>query len=230
MGQTLQARCRLSLVNYASSKAVVAKALPFRAAADRTARAALRSVDHSYERAARVLSASEWRVFSGSALPLAWRSCNSVRCCIAAVRLRARFDFGAALMVAGKHPRTGRRPLPVSRSPRCRRGPASRHVARVLVVVVSDDRTGLLDKNRESFGRRMARFHALQAREFEPRARASGCRDSCGRFPLRIVFRLDSEELPRSSVPAGQENAVLDCQPDSCIPIVAAFWMTRTPV
>ena len=40
----------------------------------KTSRAALESVDHSYERAARVLGASEWRLFWIVTLPLAWRS------------------------------------------------------------------------------------------------------------------------------------------------------------
>src|SRR6476620_6459213 len=40
----------------------------------KTSRAALESVDHSYERAARSLGASEWRLFWRITLPLAWRS------------------------------------------------------------------------------------------------------------------------------------------------------------
>ena len=40
----------------------------------KTARAALESVDHTYERAARSLGASEWRLFWKVTLPLAWRS------------------------------------------------------------------------------------------------------------------------------------------------------------
>src|SRR5688572_12618313 len=40
----------------------------------KSARAALESVDHSYERAARTLGASESRLFLRVSLPLAWRS------------------------------------------------------------------------------------------------------------------------------------------------------------
>lgn len=67
----------------------------------KTARAALESVDRSYEKAARTLGASEWRVFWRVTLPLARRSV------IAATVLafaRSLGDFGATLMVAGNIP------------------------------------------------------------------------------------------------------------------------------
>jgi len=67
----------------------------------KSARAALESVDRSYERAARNLGASEWRLFWRVTLPLARRSI------LAATMLafaRALGDFGVTLMVAGNIP------------------------------------------------------------------------------------------------------------------------------
>jgi molybdate transport system permease protein len=67
----------------------------------KSARAALESVDRSYERAARNLGASEWRVFWRVTMPL------SRRAIIAASVLafaRALGDFGATLMIAGDIP------------------------------------------------------------------------------------------------------------------------------
>ncbi|MBC8167835.1 MAG: molybdate ABC transporter permease subunit, partial [Bryobacteraceae bacterium] len=62
------------------------------------ARAALESIDHDYERAARSFGASEMRVFFRITLPLAWRSILAASAlCFA----RAMGDFGATLMVAG---------------------------------------------------------------------------------------------------------------------------------
>jgi molybdate transport system permease protein len=58
-------------------------------------------VDRSYERAARTLGASEWRLFWRVTLPLARRSI------LAAAMLafaRALGDFGVTLMVAGNIP------------------------------------------------------------------------------------------------------------------------------
>lgn len=67
----------------------------------KSARAALESVDHSYERAARSLGASEARVFWRVTLPLAWRSIVAATAlCFA----RALGDFGATIMVAGNIP------------------------------------------------------------------------------------------------------------------------------
>jgi len=68
----------------------------------KTARAALESVDRTYERAARNLGASDWRVFWRVTLPLARRSIFA-----AAVLAFARSlgDFGATLMVAGNIPK-----------------------------------------------------------------------------------------------------------------------------
>jgi molybdate transport system permease protein len=68
----------------------------------KSTRAALESVDRSYERAARTLGASEWRVFWRVTLPLARRSVLA-----AAVLAFARSlgDFGITIMIAGNIPR-----------------------------------------------------------------------------------------------------------------------------
>lgn len=67
----------------------------------KSSRAAFQSVDRSYERAARTLGASEWRLFWRVTLPLARRSIVA-----AAVLAFARSlgDFGATLMIAGDIP------------------------------------------------------------------------------------------------------------------------------
>jgi molybdate transport system permease protein len=67
----------------------------------KSARAALETVDHSYERAARSLGASELRLFLRITLPLAWRS---ILAAAALCFARAMGDFGATLMVAGNIP------------------------------------------------------------------------------------------------------------------------------
>jgi molybdate transport system permease protein len=67
----------------------------------KTARAALESVDRAYEKAARNLGASEWRVFWRVTLPLARRSIFAAGVLAFA---RALGDFGATLMVAGNIP------------------------------------------------------------------------------------------------------------------------------
>src|SRR5687767_6099475 len=67
----------------------------------KSARAALESVDHSYERAARTLGAGEWRVFSRVTLPLAQRS---ILAAIVLAFARSLGDFGVTIMVAGNIP------------------------------------------------------------------------------------------------------------------------------
>ena len=67
----------------------------------KSARAALESVDRSYERAARNLGASEWRLFWRVTLPLARRS---IFAAIALAFARSLGDFGVTLMVAGNIP------------------------------------------------------------------------------------------------------------------------------
>src|SRR5207302_1049864 len=67
----------------------------------KSARAAFESVDRSYERAARTLGASEWRLFWRVTLPLARRS---ILAAAALAFARALGDFGVTLMVAGNIP------------------------------------------------------------------------------------------------------------------------------
>lgn len=66
-----------------------------------SARAALESVDRSYERAARTLGASEWKVFWRVSLPLARRSILAVTVLAFA---RTLGDFGITIMLAGNIP------------------------------------------------------------------------------------------------------------------------------
>src|ERR1700730_12146868 len=66
-----------------------------------SARAALESVDRSYERAARNLGASEWRLFWPVTLPLAHRS---ILAAVALAFARSLGEFGVTLMVAGNIP------------------------------------------------------------------------------------------------------------------------------
>ena len=67
----------------------------------KSARAALESVDRSYERAARNLGASEWRLFWRVTLPLARRSILAATVLAFA---RSLGNFGVTLMVAGNIP------------------------------------------------------------------------------------------------------------------------------
>ena len=67
----------------------------------KSARAAFESVDHSYERAARTLGASEWRLFWHVTLPVARRQ---ILAAAALAFARSLGDFGITLMVAGNIP------------------------------------------------------------------------------------------------------------------------------
>jgi molybdate transport system permease protein len=67
----------------------------------KSARAALESVDASYEKAARNLGASEWRVFWRVTLPLARRS---ILAAAALAFARSLGDFGVTIMLAGNIP------------------------------------------------------------------------------------------------------------------------------
>jgi molybdate transport system permease protein len=67
----------------------------------RSSRAALESVDHHLEDAARTLGATEWRVFTRVSLPLAWRG---IFAGIALAFARGMGEFGATLMIAGNLP------------------------------------------------------------------------------------------------------------------------------
>ncbi len=67
----------------------------------KSSRAALESVDHVYERAARTLGAPEWRVFFQITLPLARRP---ILAAAALAFARSLGDFGVTIMVAGNIP------------------------------------------------------------------------------------------------------------------------------
>ncbi len=67
----------------------------------KSARAALESVDPVYQRAARTLGASEWRVFLRVTLPLTQRQ---VLAAAALAFARSLGDFGVTLMIAGNIP------------------------------------------------------------------------------------------------------------------------------
>jgi molybdate transport system permease protein len=67
----------------------------------KSARAALESIDHSYERAARTLGASEWTLFFRVSLPLA---STSILAAVALAFARALGDFGVTIMLAGNIP------------------------------------------------------------------------------------------------------------------------------
>src|SRR5271170_5135294 len=67
----------------------------------KSARAALESVDRRYERAARNLGASEWKLFWRVTFPLARRS---IFAATALAFARSLGDFGVTLMVAGNIP------------------------------------------------------------------------------------------------------------------------------
>lgn len=97
----------------------------------KSARAALESVDHTYERAARSLGASETRLFFRVTLPLAWRS---ILAAAALCFARAMGDFGATLMVAGNIPgRTQTVAIAIYDAVEAGNG----QTARILVLVMS---------------------------------------------------------------------------------------------
>lgn len=64
----------------------------------RASKAALESVDHSLENAARTLGASEWEIFYKVSMPLAWRS---IAAGVSLAFARGMGEFGATLMIAG---------------------------------------------------------------------------------------------------------------------------------
>jgi molybdate transport system permease protein len=97
----------------------------------KSARAAFESVDRSYERAARNLGASEWRLFWRVTLPLAHRS---ILAAAALAFARSLGDFGVTLMVAGNIPgRTQTVAVAIYDAVEAGNGT----LARVLVLVVS---------------------------------------------------------------------------------------------
>lgn len=95
------------------------------------ARAAFESVDRSYERAARTLGASEWRLFWRVTLPLVHRQIFAAS---ALAFARSLGDFGATLMVAGNIPdRTQTVSIAIYDAVESGNG----SLARILVVVIS---------------------------------------------------------------------------------------------
>lgn len=97
----------------------------------KTARAGFETVDHTYERAARTLGASEWRVFWRVSLPLARRSITAAA---ALAFARALGDFGVTIMIAGNIP--GRtQTIAVAIYDAVESGNGA--LARILVVVIS---------------------------------------------------------------------------------------------
>ena len=67
----------------------------------KSARASLEQVDRHLEDAARTLGASEWRIFIGVSLPLAWKG---IFAGIMLAFARGMGEFGATLMIAGNIP------------------------------------------------------------------------------------------------------------------------------
>jgi molybdate transport system permease protein len=104
----------------------------------KSARAALESVDRSYERAARSLGASEWTLFWRVTLPIARRS---IFAATALAFARALGDFGVTLMVAGNIPGKTQT-VAVAIYDAVESGDGA--TARILVVVISAVALGIL--------------------------------------------------------------------------------------
>lgn len=97
----------------------------------KSARAAFESVERSYERAARTLGASEWRLFWRVTVPLSRRS---IFAATAIAFARSLGEFGATLMVAGNIPgRTQTVALAIYDAVESDNG----RLARILVLVIS---------------------------------------------------------------------------------------------
>ena len=129
-GKLYEAIFGVSLV-FTWQAAVVAALLHSAPLLIKSTRAALESVDHTYERAARNLGASEWRLFWLITLPLARRS---IFAATALAFARALGDFGITLMVAGNIPgRTQTVALAIYDAVESGNGA----LARALVLVVS---------------------------------------------------------------------------------------------
>ncbi len=97
----------------------------------KSARAGFESVDRSYERAARNLGASEWRVFWRVTLPLARRSVVAAGVLAFA---RSLGDFGITIMIAGNIPgRTQTLAVAIYDAVEAGNG----RLARVLVLIIS---------------------------------------------------------------------------------------------
>jgi len=116
---------------FSANAAVLAALLHSAPLLIKSARAALESVDHSYERAARTLGAGEWRVFHAVTLPLSLRP---ILAAIALAFARSLGDFGVTLMVAGNIPgRTQTMALAIYDAVEAGNG----ELARKLVIVIS---------------------------------------------------------------------------------------------
>ena len=111
--------------------AVIASALHAIPLLVKSSRAALESVDHACERAARSLGASEWRLFWRISLPMARRP---IAAAVVLAFARSLGDFGATLMVAGDIPgRTQTVAIAIYDAVET----GNTMVARVLVLVIS---------------------------------------------------------------------------------------------
>lgn len=97
----------------------------------KSSRAALENVDRAFERAARSLGASEWRLFWRVSIPLARRP---IAAATALAFARSLGDFGATLMVAGNIPgRTQTAAIAIYDAVES----GNTLVARTLVIVIS---------------------------------------------------------------------------------------------
>jgi molybdate transport system permease protein len=97
----------------------------------KSARAAFESVDRSYERAARTLGASEWRVFWNVTVPLARRPIAAAG---ALAFARSLGDFGVTIMIAGNIPgRTQTMAVAIYDAVESGNGA----LARILVLIIS---------------------------------------------------------------------------------------------
>ena len=104
----------------------------------KSARAALENVDRVYEKAARSVGASEWRLFWRISIPLARRS---IAAATALAFARSMGDFGATLMIAGDIPgRTQTAAIAIYDAVES----DNALVARVLVIVISIVTAGIV--------------------------------------------------------------------------------------
>jgi molybdate transport system permease protein len=97
----------------------------------KSSRAALENIDRAYEKAARSLGASEWRLFWRVSIPLARRP---IAAATALAFARSLGDFGATLMIAGDIPgRTQTAAIAIYDAVES----GNTLVARILVIVIS---------------------------------------------------------------------------------------------
>jgi molybdate transport system permease protein len=104
----------------------------------KSSRAALENVDRVYEKAARSLGASEWRLFWRVSIPLARRP---IAAATALAFARSMGDFGATLMIAGDIPgRTQTAAIAIYDAVES----GNTLLARVLVIVISIVTAGIV--------------------------------------------------------------------------------------